>query len=50
VPRIKTLLKPQGHKATWSPERPDGRLRAYGYDELVARDKASVDIFLAQGH
>lgn len=24
---------------------PDGRWRAYGYDELVARDKASLDIF-----
>ena len=24
---------------------PDGRWRAYGYDDLVARDKASLDIF-----
>ena len=24
---------------------PDGRWRAYGYDELVARDKTSLDIF-----
>ena len=31
-------------KATWGPETPDGRWRAYGYDELVARDKASLDI------
>ncbi|MGP1677664.1 MAG: hypothetical protein ACTS6J_10960, partial [Burkholderiales bacterium] len=39
-------------KATWA-ETPDsksgigaeGRWRAYAYDELVARDKASLDIF-----
>jgi type I restriction enzyme M protein len=32
-------------KATWSAENPDGRWRVYEYDELVARDKASLDIF-----
>ena len=32
-------------QATWSPENPEGRWRAYGYDELIARDKASLDIF-----
>jgi type I restriction enzyme M protein len=32
-------------KATWSPETLDGRWRVYSYDELVARDKASLDIF-----
>ena len=39
-------------QATWSPEAdsakgsgPDGRWRAYSYDELVARDKTSLDIF-----
>ncbi|MDD2924675.1 class I SAM-dependent DNA methyltransferase [Rhodoferax sp.] len=32
-------------QATWSPEKPDGRWRAYSYDELVARDKTSLDIF-----
>ena len=32
-------------KATWLEKKPDGRWRAYGYDELVARDKASLDIF-----
>ena len=26
-------------------QRPDGRWRVYDYDELVARDKASLDIF-----
>jgi type I restriction enzyme M protein len=31
--------------ATWLPENPDGRWRAFAYDELVARDKASLDIF-----
>ena len=30
---------------TWGLENPDGRWRAYGYDELVARDKTSLDIF-----
>ena len=30
---------------TWSTDTPDGRWRAYGYDELVARDKTSLDIF-----
>lgn len=42
------------HQATWAPETgfasgsgsgPDGRWRVYEYDELVARDKASLDIF-----
>jgi type I restriction enzyme M protein len=32
-------------RATWSENKPDGRWRAYGYDELVARDKASLDLF-----
>ena len=32
-------------KATWSAEHPEGRWRVYGYDELIARDKASLDIF-----
>lgn len=39
-------------QATWSPELdsakgsgPDGRWRAYNFDELVARDKTSLDIF-----
>jgi type I restriction enzyme M protein len=30
---------------TWSEDSPDGRWRAYTYDEIVARDKASLDIF-----
>lgn len=30
---------------TWNAEQPEGRWRMYSYDELVARDKASLDIF-----
>ena len=30
---------------TWSSDNPDGRWRAYSHDELVARDKTSLDIF-----
>lgn len=30
---------------TWSPEQPDGRFRAYPYEELIARDKCSLDLF-----
>ena len=32
-------------KSTWSDKKSDGRWRAYDYDELIARDKASLDIF-----
>ncbi len=32
-------------KATWSEKKSDGRWRSYNYDELVSRDKASLDIF-----
>jgi type I restriction enzyme M protein len=32
-------------KATWSEKKPEGRWRAYDYEDLVARDKASLDIF-----
>jgi type I restriction enzyme M protein len=31
--------------ATWSEENPTGRWRSYTYDELIQRDKASLDIF-----
>ena len=30
---------------TWSPDAPEGRWRSYAYDELLARDKVSMDIF-----
>jgi type I restriction enzyme M protein len=32
-------------KATWSDENPQGRWRAYEYDELTKRDKLNLDIF-----
>ncbi len=32
-------------KATWSEKNAEGRWRMYAYDELMARDKASLDIF-----
>jgi type I restriction enzyme M protein len=32
-------------KATWSEKNPDGRWREYGYEDLINRDKASLDIF-----
>jgi len=31
--------------ATWSDATPDGRWRSYSYDEIVARDKLSMDLF-----
>ncbi len=31
--------------ATWAPETPNGRWRAYTYDELAQRDKANLDVF-----
>jgi type I restriction enzyme M protein len=32
-------------KSTWSEETPEGRWRAYTREELLARDKASLDLF-----
>jgi type I restriction enzyme M protein len=32
-------------KPTWSDKNPEGRWRKYGYDELLARDKVSLDLF-----
>ena len=37
--------KIQKRKATWSEETPEGRWRSYSYDELIARDKTSLDLF-----
>ena len=34
----------EGRKETWSPENPNGRWRKYHVDELLARDKTSLDI------
>ncbi len=30
---------------TWTPDTPDGRWRPYAYDDLLARDKVSLDLF-----
>lgn len=32
-------------RQTWSEKKPEGRWRKYTYKELVARDKASLDVF-----
>ena len=32
-------------KAAWSEAAPEGRWRSYTYDELLARDKVSLDLF-----
>ncbi len=32
-------------KPTWSEENPDGHWRSYSYDEIVKRDKLSLDLF-----
>lgn len=32
-------------KPTWTEKKPNGRWRAFGYEELINRDKASLDIF-----
>ena len=32
-------------KATWSEETPEGRWRPYSYDEIIKRDKVSLDLF-----
>jgi type I restriction enzyme M protein len=35
----------RGQRAeTWSEENPQGRWRRFGYDEIIARDKANLDI------
>ena len=32
------------HVASWSPERPEGRWRSFPYEELLKRDKLSLDV------
>jgi type I restriction enzyme M protein len=32
-------------KETWSEENEEGRWRKYNYDDIIARDKTSLDIF-----
>ena len=43
-----TVFEPgarQKRKPTWTEKKPEGRWRAFGIDELLARDKVSLDIF-----
>jgi type I restriction enzyme M protein len=35
----------QKRKATWSEKTPEGRWRPYSLDEILARDKVSLDLF-----
>src|SRR5882724_7172556 len=35
----------QKRKPTWSEKKPEGRWRPFSYDEIVARDKVSLDLF-----
>lgn len=42
------LYKPElrtERTATWTEKNPEGRWRGYSYEEIVARDKASLDLF-----
>jgi len=32
-------------RATWSEKKPDGRWRPYALDEILQRDKCSLDLF-----
>ena len=34
-----------GRESTWSEDNPAGRWRAYDYDDLLKRDKLSLDLF-----
>lgn len=34
-----------GHQPTWSETNPEGRWRAFSREEVLARDKASLDLF-----
>ena len=40
-----TFGRRHARQATWSEETPDGRWRAYSREELLRRDKASLDVF-----
>ncbi len=54
VQHIRTMLKSTGHAAAAVPDNvlfegcadhPEGRWRKYSYEQITARDKASLDIF-----
>ncbi len=36
---------PHKRTPTWSDDNPDGRWRSYSYDEIIKRDKLSLDLF-----
>ena len=43
-----TCYKPENRhkrKETWSEDNPDGRWRKFIYEDIIARDKTSLDIF-----
>ena len=43
-----SLYKPENinkRKEAWSEENEEGRWRKYSYDEIISRDKTSLDIF-----
>lgn len=42
---LTSALSRHNRKPTWSEKNPDGRWRAFDYEELINRDKASLDIF-----
>jgi len=42
---LNNVVNRHDRKATWSAEAPEGRWRVYEYDDLLARDKARLDIF-----
>ena len=35
----------QHRKPTWNEDNPDGRWRAFDYEELIKRDKVNLDLF-----
>jgi type I restriction enzyme M protein len=35
----------QKRTATWSEKNPEGRWRSFSYDEIIGRDKVSLDLF-----
>ena len=45
APLQNTGHSPARDPLTWSATTPDGRWRSYTYEELISRDKASLDIF-----
>ena len=42
---LHAAAKSHTREATWSERTPEGRWRPYSYDEIVGRDKVSLDLF-----